>query len=652
MRITSLTLTNFGVYAGENRFDFATDKPVVLIGGMNGRGKTTFLEAVLVALYGANSFAYVESNVATFGQYLKAKTNVGDGSLRAAVSIEFEVCRLGKTERLTVRREWDASKKRVFSKMSVLNDGVPDRFLADNWDIYVEQLLPRALSSFFFFDGEKIAELSLDGEDAQIRESMRAILGVSVVDVLRRDLSTVMRRVVDRDRGSESLDDIEDAGLRVELAHAELKNLDTKMDELENAELALQKAMERLQSDLYAAGGDAIAQRAMHGERLSMLRSLYKETTSEAIALASDVAPLAMFEGWFPELCSQAKAARETWAISSAITRLEELAGVWSDNEQEREVTIRFINRARADVLDDAGDGKVAQLAGCLDSIASLQEEAIPRAREAFEALESKRDSLAKQIESEEAYLSLEVDEREVEEIRAAMEEVSGKLAGVRREAAATAEERSKKNGAFIRESAAYKRRMSAYLASVDSSEVAGRALRYIGLADSIFEEFAFRIQEKKTDSLAREIAFCFQQLSSKRDLVQDVKVDPRSLKVTLIGSDGGAIERELLSAGERQLLVIATLWALAKCSMSELPVIIDTPLARLDSAHRMAIVESYFPNAADQVIILSTDSEITGDYYEALRPNVSSEYTLVYDEETHSTSVKRGYFEEAHGGC
>ena len=65
MIITKLTLHNFGVYAGTNTFEFNNQKPVVLIGGMNGRGKTTFLEAVLLALYGANSFAYNESKYAT-----------------------------------------------------------------------------------------------------------------------------------------------------------------------------------------------------------------------------------------------------------------------------------------------------------------------------------------------------------------------------------------------------------------------------------------------------------------------------------------------------------------------------------------------------------------------------------------------------------
>ena len=65
MIIKRLAMYNFGVYAGENTFEFSLDKPVVLIGGMNGRGKTTFLEAILLSLYGSNSNAYKESGAST-----------------------------------------------------------------------------------------------------------------------------------------------------------------------------------------------------------------------------------------------------------------------------------------------------------------------------------------------------------------------------------------------------------------------------------------------------------------------------------------------------------------------------------------------------------------------------------------------------------
>ncbi len=70
MIINKLQLHNFGVYASDNTFVFNSGKPVVLIGGMNGRGKTTFLEAILLALYGKSSFAVQESLHGAYSKYL------------------------------------------------------------------------------------------------------------------------------------------------------------------------------------------------------------------------------------------------------------------------------------------------------------------------------------------------------------------------------------------------------------------------------------------------------------------------------------------------------------------------------------------------------------------------------------------------------
>lgn len=90
--------------------------------------------------------------------------------------------------------------------------------------------------------------------------------------------------------------------------------------------------------------------------------------------------------------------------------------------------------------------------------------------------------------------------------------------------------------------------------------------------------------------------------------------------------------------------MVIAILWALAICSKKKLPVIIDTPLSRLDAYHRMALIKTYFPNAGEQTIILSTDSEIDATCYELMKENIGDEYTLRYDDETKSTTIEKGY--------
>ena len=109
--------------------------------------------------------------------------------------------------------------------------------------------------------------------------------------------------------------------------------------------------------------------------------------------------------------------------------------------------------------------------------------------------------------------------------------------------------------------------------------------------------------------------------------------------------SDNGVIiPKDSLSAGEKQIMIISILWALAICSKQKLPVIIDTPLSRLDSNHRRTIIKKYFPHASQQTIILSTDSEVNKNYYQMMKADIGDEYTLIYNEETKSTSIQKGY--------
>lgn len=72
---------------------------------------------------------------------------------------------------------------------------------------------------------------------------------------------------------------------------------------------------------------------------------------------------------------------------------------------------------------------------------------------------------------------------------------------------------------------------------------------------------------------------------------------------------------------------------------------IVDTPLARLDSDHRRLLAENYFPHASHQVIVLSTDTEIDRKYFDLMHEHVSHSYTLEYSSQVNGTIVKVGYF-------
>jgi len=146
-----------------------------------------------------------------------------------------------------------------------------------------------------------------------------------------------------------------------------------------------------------------------------------------------------------------------------------------------------------------------------------------------------------------------------------------------------------------------------------------------------VLEEYRTLLARRKVALLQEAIVKRFNQLCSKEQFIDFAKVDPRSFVVTLYRG-GEAFARSDLSAGERQLLAIATMWALREVSDRPAPVIIDTPLSRLDSVHRLSMVQNFFPWVSHQVIILATDSEIDQRLRERLRPAISHVYQMSYD--------------------
>jgi len=99
---------------------------------------------------------------------------------------------------------------------------------------------------------------------------------------------------------------------------------------------------------------------------------------------------------------------------------------------------------------------------------------------------------------------------------------------------------------------------------------------------------------------------------------------------------------------GEKEVFAVSLLWGLAQTSRLSLPIIVDTPLSRLDSTHRDNIINNYFPNAGEQVVILSTDTEIDKDYYRSLKPHLNGAVHLEFNQGQELTTVNTGYFWEA----
>ncbi len=171
------------------------------------------------------------------------------------------------------------------------------------------------------------------------------------------------------------------------------------------------------------------------------------------------------------------------------------------------------------------------------------------------------------------------------------------------------------------------------------------RMLKHSQRVRETLARFRTRVVQRHTARMESLMLESFCKLLRKTDLVRDIKINPETFEAKLTSRDGKMLPFDRLSAGEKQLLATSLLWGLARASGRPVPTIIDTPLGRLDSSHRRHLIERYFPNASHQVLLLSTDEEIVGPYYSALKPFITRTYLLEHNEELGLTQFEPGYF-------
>jgi DNA sulfur modification protein DndD len=161
----------------------------------------------------------------------------------------------------------------------------------------------------------------------------------------------------------------------------------------------------------------------------------------------------------------------------------------------------------------------------------------------------------------------------------------------------------------------------------------------------SNLDKYYDTLKKEKIHQLNLNFSESFNRLTRKQKLINNIEIDPDTFAVTLFDKANNPIPKVTLSSGEKQLYAIAMLWSLAKTSGRPLPVIIDTPLGRLDSDHRNNLITNYFPMASHQVILLSTDTEIDQQLYKKLSSHVSHCFKLDYNQQTQSTTPVEEYF-------
>ena len=644
MIIRRLRLYNFGVYAGDNEFLFTNNKPIVLIGGMNGRGKTTFLEAVLLALYGSNSVAYTESKKRYYAQYLKSFVNKNAEDKTCIVELEFEINN-GLKENYIVKRAWNSIDKKTNESIFVCKDGVANEFLTQNWSMFVENILPSALSSFFFFDGEKIAEMAVDSSNNQLKNAIRSMLGITVLDVLENDILRNIKKINKKDINDKSSEVVQELRDEKNQAVKELEEIDVEIEKLAHVLVEDNDKLESLHQLYNAKGGDAVEKKQETMKRRAALKSELLSEENLLREIASNELPLVLVSDLLNNIKLQAIDEHNDAVMREAVLQLDDILDEFANEYQgDTKASFDFIKYVKKR-QQNAQDAPVYSLSDqALFQANNLVEGLLDSSKIEAKRILVEKKKKQKQIGELDSYLSLDINEKGLQEVYKSIKKAEGKLIRDQVKMSALEQKRSAANSKVMTTTSEFNKYVEAYLATAESRDSAERTIKYSNMALSILDRYQVELQKRKTDILAETITSCYKKLANKKNLINKIVMESDSLAIKYLSEEGKEVTQDSLSAGEQQLMVISILWALAICSKKKLPVIIDTPLSRLDSLHRTALINTYFPNAGEQTIILSTDSEIDSTYYGLMKDNVGDEFTLKYDEKTKSTSIERGY--------
>jgi DNA sulfur modification protein DndD len=663
MILEELYLQNFCLYKGLHRFALAPQtaegalRPITLFGGMNGAGKTTILDAVQLALYGSR--ARTASRLGkSYEDYLRECIHRGSSANDgASVSIKFRYHSEGQHHTYEVWRGWSLREKLVRERVRVTKDDVPDTFLSEHWNDVVEELIPIGVSQLFFFDAEKIRFLADDDTDTvALGAAIKSLLGLDLAERLIADAAVVEKRLSDTVLSRSADERITKLQHDLEAKSAELTTAKADRAALENPLLRARKALEKAKGEFAAAGGEHWTRRTELQAELQAAETAIRAIESDLRDQCAADLPLLLI----PDLVTSVKTRDlEEQQIATARSFQESLkvrdrkilkeAKAAKLGERSLETLRTLLEADRKDRLTRQPETMLLDLSGHTRStLLRLTGGGFDDQRRQLRKVLAKLKSLHAKKEKTLRLLNAAPADESV----AGLVERLGKCAAN----VGTLEGDAKRLDDRIDVLRRERDELDHTLSSVRQTMVAQAiehddAIRMAKLAQrtqTTMRDFLHRATAHKIERLSDLVTRSFQFLLRKRSLVAKVQIHPESFKIDLFDDAGKAIPKSRLSEGEKQIFAIAVLWGLAQASPRQLPSIIDTPMARLDSAHRQHLVERYFPNASHQVIVLSTDTEVERDYFEQLRPRLARSYHLSYDDTDRSTRVEDGYFWQA----
>lgn len=659
MIFEKIRIHNLFSYYREQVFDLSPTgdgRNVVLIGGRNGFGKTSFINSLKLLFLGPHESLRSTVQVGRKPSITNYLLGMGDEWLGI---FNRQARREGQTEfsitidwresegKVTAQRRWRLDGRGGYEEtLSVAPDFSSSHLVDDEANDFLERRLPKNLISFFFYDGEQVQRLAEANREGQL-EQVEKILDITDIDILDEYIGKTV--IAWRREKSESNPETVLTILERDLAvlQSEQQRLSQKIAELTEELTSLERdiSLNRRYLDRQRAFVHQRDEAIYKNEEKRILEQLEIARTEVANRLPID-APL-LFN---PQLVNKAATDLRKLTDSQAGSLAQEIQILLNAlptrlfdepphyqlplNEQQREFyrkkLIRILRSYESDP-EDISDGLMRldpsiatrlikrldyyQLADAERQRAIDDLRQISKLKRDLEHIRDKLDDVSSlSIEEQKAYQDRQEKNIKFEQRRDMLRE---QLHNLEREY-------KEKNLAIDEKKQAIKSQESSIRLDRERQERVDLAITLQRIFHSYKQELKLRRRNEIEEAINRRFA----ELMTSHHQIAHIQLG-ESFDLHYLNSIDEPVGMATISAGMKQLTATALLWALKDVSGRSVPVVIDTPLARIDREHQINLLTRYYPNAGDQVIILPTDSELDFEKYQLLKPHVYCEYRL-----------------------
>jgi len=666
MKINSLTLYNFGFYYNKNTFNLNianSENNIILIGGENGAGKSTILEAIKLALYGSLSMGF-KTNADSYLDYIQNRINynaIKEDQNDVYIKINFDLQQDGDKSNYELKRRWDINDSS--EKLLIKKDGnkLSDKKI-NEFNNYIRKLYSPELFDFFLFDGEKITNtLYNDDFHNKLKKITTKVFNLSILNTLKEDIKHVIKYKTDNISYSDKETDYIKAKEEYEETKEKINKVKIQLNETNNNISNITNRREKLNKEFKLNGGLLAKERDKILKKISLLKEKKNSSKNKIQELNETILPFLPAKSILPNILGQLKKEKEYFNyinINNKLNNKNTKNKILKQTSFEKNVknqsnlvnnVLTAVNETLKPNFDIENFNPIHKLSpneednlkNIIYKIKNINNEKIKYKINEINKLNNKILKLNKSLEENKKNTDLE-------DILTKIENCNEKIGQMKITKENKEAQLNSLNEELIELEKIYNKKYKNLVNTTKEKSIPVITNKL----KKIIDKFIYKQTKKKLKRVENNFIKIINKLFSSENYIKKININPETFEIKLFSKNNDPLKN--LSSGEQELVILALLWSLLDTSKQKFPIIFDTLLGRIDNKHRKNIIQNLINKTNEQIIILSTDSEINEDFYNDIRPYIQKEYLLSKEKKLKHKAViknKKYFFEGENNG-